>query len=146
MSGISAEDARLAAKRRVVVNTTSALPVPSLIRMGTVIESDVRKTEAANLKLLIENGVTLAIGSDDPTDTSGKEVEYLRRLGVFDNLSLLKLWTETTAQTMFPKRQIGALREGYEASFLGLAGDPLTDFENVRRIRIRFKQGFVLEP
>jgi len=94
VSGISAEDARLAAKRRVVVNTTSALPVPSLIRMGTVIESDVRKTEAANLKLLIENGVTLAIGSDDPTDTSGKEVEYLRRLGVFDNLSLLKvtLW------------------------------------------------------
>lgn len=141
---IAADDARLAARRHVVVDTTSAVPVPTLIRMGVVNEIDVRRTEATNLKVLIQNGVTLAVGSDDVTDTSRKEVEYLKRLGLFDNLSLLKLWT-TTAQTIFPKRRIGALREGYEASFLALEGNPLTDFENVHRIRLRVKQGFVLE-
>jgi imidazolonepropionase-like amidohydrolase len=45
---------------------------------------------------------------------------------------------------IFPKRQIGALREGYEASWLALEGNPLTDFENVRRIKFRFKQGVLL--
>jgi hypothetical protein len=30
---------------------------------------------------------------------------------------------------------------GYEASFLALEGDPLDDWRNTRRIKLRFKQG-----
>jgi imidazolonepropionase-like amidohydrolase len=47
---------------------------------------------------------------------------------------------------IFPKRRIGVLREGYEASFLALEGNPLEDLRNVRKIKVRFKQGMVLEP
>jgi imidazolonepropionase-like amidohydrolase len=91
-------------------------------------------------------GVALAIGSDNVTDSSILEFEYLARLGIFDNLAMLKMWSETTPQTIFPKRQIGALKEGYEASFLALEGNPLEDLQNVRKIKLRFKQGMLLEP
>ena len=98
------------------------------------------------MKLLHENGVLLAIGSDNPTDSSVGEIQYLQKLGIFDNLTLLKMWTETTAKAIFPKRKIGALKEGYEASFLALEGNPLEDLQNVRRIKFRLKQGFLLGP
>ena len=62
-------------------------------------------------------------------------------LAVFDNLTLLKLWCQATPQAIFPHRKIGRLREGYEASFLVLKGNPIDDFANVRKIALRFKQG-----
>jgi imidazolonepropionase-like amidohydrolase len=65
---------------------------------------------------------------------------------VFDNLTLLKMWAEATPKSIFPNRRIGALSEGYEASFLALEGNPIEDLTNVRKIKVRFKQGFVLEP
>ena len=103
-------------------------------------------TNYTSLKLLREQGVPLAIGSDNPTDSSLKEIEYLQGLGVFDNLTLLKLWCETTAKAIFPKRKIGVLSEVYEASFLALEGSPIEELQNVRKIKIRFKQGFLVEP
>jgi imidazolonepropionase-like amidohydrolase len=90
--------------------------------------------------------VTLAIGSDDATDTSVKEVEFLQSLGVVDNLALLRMWSYTTPRSIFPGRQIGALDEGFEASFVALDGDPVKAFGNVRRIKFRFKQGVLLAP
>jgi imidazolonepropionase-like amidohydrolase len=56
------------------------------------------------------------------------------------------MWTEDTPKTIFPKRKIGALKEGYEASFLALESNPLDDLTNVRKIRYRFKQGYLLRP
>jgi imidazolonepropionase-like amidohydrolase len=56
------------------------------------------------------------------------------------------MWSEATPRAIFPGRRIGALADGYEASFLALAGDPLEDLANVRRIRLRFKQGVPLAP
>jgi len=41
-------------------------------------------------------------------------------------------------------RKIGALREGYEASFVALRRNPLDDLESVRSIKIRVKQGALL--
>ena len=54
------------------------------------------------------------------------------------------MWSEDTPHMIFPERKIGHLKEGYEASFLVLAGNPLEDFSQVKNIRIRFKQGQVL--
>ena len=54
------------------------------------------------------------------------------------------MWTET-AQAIFPGRKIGVLSEGYEASFLALQANPLDDLENVRNIKLRFKQGVPLQ-
>jgi imidazolonepropionase-like amidohydrolase len=142
---IALEDARLAARRGITVITTAAivrtLP-PTILPVATLPE--VLKIQAANLKLLRKNGVALAIGSDDVTDSSAKELEYLKGPGMFDNLTLLKTWTETTAKTIFPNRRIGELSEGFEASFLALEGNPIEDLQNVRKIKMRFKQGLLL--
>ena len=102
-------------------------------------------TQKVNLKRLHESGVRLAIGSDIIA-SAVKEFDYLQKLGIFDNLTLLKMWAETTAQTIFPGRKIGELREGYEASFLALEGNPLDDLMNVHRIKLRFKQGMPVQP
>jgi hypothetical protein len=139
---ISAADAKLAARRGIIVVTTAALA----LRSPEALRAASKPGQAATLKLLTENGVQLAVGSDNPPDSSIIEAEYLQRLGVLDNLTLLKMWTETTARTIFPKRKIGMLREGYEASFLALEGNPLEDWQNVRKIKLRFKQGVLLEP
>ena len=74
------------------------------------------------------------------------EANHLQDLGVLDNLTLLKIWTEATPQAIFPNRRIGFLREGYEASFLALEGNPLENWQNVRRIKVRFKQGVEMHP
>jgi imidazolonepropionase-like amidohydrolase len=94
-----------------------------------------------NLQLLKRHNVRIAVGSDSYRQTSLAEVLNLRKLGVFDNHALLKMWCETTAITIFPKRKIGYLKDGYEASFLVLNDNPLRDFANVQKIDKRFKQG-----
>jgi predicted amidohydrolase YtcJ len=71
-------------------------------------------------------------------------IAYLKGLGMFDNLTLIKIWSENTVKTIFPSRKVGALLEGYEASFVALEGNPLQDFENIRKIKFRFKQGYQL--
>jgi hypothetical protein len=103
----------------------------------------VREVQRHNLRLLHQHGVTLAVGSDH-ADTSLAEVKNLHSLEVFDNLTLLKLWCESTAAAIFPHRKIGRLEEGYEASFLVVAGNPIDDFNNVQRIHLRVKQGHML--
>jgi hypothetical protein len=54
------------------------------------------------------------------------------------------MWSGATPRAIFPGRKIGALQDGYEASFLGLGGDPLADFAATRDIRLRFKQGVLI--
>ena len=106
----------------------------------------VRAVQRASLRTLIASGVRLAIGSDNVGDSSLFEAEHLHSLGVFDTLALLKLWAEDTPRAIFPQRLIGLLREGYEASFLALEGNPLDDWRNTRRIKLRFKQGVEVRP
>jgi imidazolonepropionase-like amidohydrolase len=77
-------------------------------------------------------------------DTSMREFEQLATLDVWDRPALLRMWAETTPRAIFPERRIGLLQDGYEASFLALAGNPLEDLANVRRINLRFKQGVAL--
>ena len=84
--------------------------------------------------------MVLAVGSDNPADSSVLEASHLQSLGVLDTLTVLKMWTEATPRAIFPDRRIGYLREGYEASFLALEGNPLEDWQNVRRIKVRLKQ------
>ena len=139
---IAAADAREAARRKIAVVTTALL----LTRAPGPARASLRPFVAANLALLRDAGVTLLVGSDNPMDTSVLEVEQLATLGVFDNLALLKMWSEATPRAIFPGRRIGSLADGYEASFVALEGDPLADFARVRRIRHRFKQGVLLAP
>lgn len=140
---IDPSDAKLAAEKGIVVVTTACLALR--LKQQSDLFEKIRAAQKTNLALLHKSGVKLAIGSDEPDQTSLGEVEYLKELGVFDNRALLKMWSETAAQTIFPARKVGALREGYEASFIALEGDPLRDLANVKKIRFRFKQGHLLK-
>ena len=131
------DDARLAAQRGTVVVTTMS----PASRAPAALLPLIRAVQIASLRTLIDSGVRLSIGSDDVRESSVLEAEHLQMLGVMDALALLKLWAEDTPRSIFPQRRIGLLREGYEASFLALEGNPLDDWKNVRRIKLRFKQG-----
>jgi imidazolonepropionase-like amidohydrolase len=142
---ITAQDAALAARQGVVVVTTTYVAVSELAGAGDAAQlKNAREIQAGNLRLLRDAGVKIALGPDVYGVTALAEAMNLHTLKVLDNRALLKAWCETTAETIFPKRRIGRLEEGYEASFLVLGGDPIVDFEEVKDIRMRFKQGRIM--
>ena len=143
---ISEEDARLAARKKAVVVTTVGRTIELTFNPtgGLKNPEGVREMLTHNLQILRKHGVPIAIGSDSFRQTSQPEALSLSRLGALDNLTLLKMWTETTAWTIFPRRKIGHLKDGYEASFLALSGDPIKDFTNAQRIEMKVKQGVVI--
>jgi cytosine/adenosine deaminase-related metal-dependent hydrolase len=135
------EDAKRAAKQNIVVVTTTN--IAPLFAKGETL-AKMQSAQRKNLQLIKESGVRIAVGSDNYMDTSVEEALYLKSLNVFDNAELLKMWCVTAAQTIFPHRKIGQLREGYEANFIVLRGNPLENFEHVKDIQLRFKQGFFI--
>ena len=114
---------------------------------GDIARTDrlVREVYAPNIAVLRRHRVPLVLGSDLAAGTARVEADALARSGLFSNLELLRMWSVDTPRSIFPTRRIGELAEGYEASFLVLAGDPLADFSNTRKIVLRMKQGFVLQ-
>jgi predicted amidohydrolase YtcJ len=58
----------------------------------------------------------------------------------------LRVSTHVETATIFPKRKIGNLKDGYEAHFLVLSANPLVDFANVKTIELRIKRGEPLAP
>jgi len=160
---LTEDDARLAAARHVRVVTTAVAgqAMPSLdghhqhgqhagqaagpnVSHGSSAIKPASNVLRDNLELLQRAGVTVLIGSDH-AETSLAEVLHLRTLHLFDNRTLLKMWCEATPAAIFPGRHIAKFAEGYEASFLALGGNPIEDFEQVRAIRRRFKQGVSLD-
>jgi len=141
-------DIELAKERGVTVVTTAAacsaenFEKPTTLAEMTDNERRFRKITIQNLRHLKDAGVALAIGSDT-TPGAGvlTEINFLHETGVFSNLELLKVWSETTPKVIFPQRKVGALKEGYEANFLVLEGNPIEDFSTVQKIRMRVKQG-----
>jgi imidazolonepropionase-like amidohydrolase len=140
---ITEEDARQAAKRGIVVITTTSLN-KSFQRNDSTQFEVVRQTFKRNIALLRKFGVRLAIGSDRYGSTSVVEAMNIYGYGDIDNLTLLKYCVEITPKTIFPRRKIGLLLEGYEASFLSLDSNPLNNFESVTRVQMRVKQGYIL--
>ena len=141
---ISEADARLAAKRRVRVITTLGWLIADLGDDPQRAQEARTQVVIPNLRLLKRHGVKLLVGSDQFRQTSLPEILLISSLGVFTNLELLKMSCEVTPQAIFPKRKIGFLRKGYEASFLVLDGNPLTHLEEIKNIKLRFKQGVLL--
>lgn len=137
---LTQEDARRAAERGVVVITTCAF----LFRIARGDGEVRRATQTHNLHLLRDAGVHLAIGSDDPTDPTPREIDYLAELGVFSNAELLSMWSNATARAILPLRRVGRLEDGYDASFLALDRNPLDDLANAQSIRLRMKLGYAL--
>ena len=129
-------DAASAAAHHVTVITTISQHGDS-----TVTDRLVREQYANNIRVLRSHGVPLLLGGDLIGGTPVIEARALARSGLFTNLELLRMWSVTTPQAIFPNRKIGVLDEGYEASFLVLRADPLADFKNTGAIALRVKQG-----
>jgi imidazolonepropionase-like amidohydrolase len=140
---LTPDDARAVAAAGVPVNTTCGF-LTRLARNSADESAAIKARQGPNLRLLKEAGARLVVGSDDPADATPGEIAHLRELGVFSDADLLAIWTGETARTIFPSRQIGALAEGYEASFIALEGDPLADWSATSRIALRFRQGDVM--
>jgi imidazolonepropionase-like amidohydrolase len=148
---LTEEDARSAAKKDVIVVTTISGVLKKLTeaKPGTAeatLALAAKKLVADNISILRRHGVPVVIGSDEYRETSAIEAKSLAHLGVLDNLSLLKMWSEATPRAIFPRRKLGKLMHGYEASFLVLAGNPLKDFTATESILMRVKQGHLLPP
>lgn len=134
-------DAERAARQGTRVMTTASLA--RSFAKGAL--EATQRAQQTNLRVLREAGVTLVPGSDSWSDTSHGEVRYLRALGVFSDVELLRMWTQNCAETLFPERRIGRVADGFEADFLVLDGNPLVDFEATRRIIMRVKAGRVVD-
>lgn len=147
---LAAADARAARSRGVTVVTTVSEVLELLeaaVAQGGAEAAGAASARAMiveNLRLLRDAGVTVAVGSDRYRASSAPEVLALRRTGVYDDATLLRMWSMTTPRAIFPGRRIGSFESGYEANLLVLAGDPLADFANVGRITMRMKAGFLL--
>ncbi len=139
-------DAELAAHRGVfIVTTLGEAATISPTGPDSIVRRRLDSLATLNLRTLRKHRARIAIGSDSYRNTSVPEALYLSSLGIFSNAELLRLWTEETALAIFPKRRIGRLAPGYEASLLVLDGDPLADFSNIKRIRLRMKQGELIQ-
>ncbi len=142
---IREEDARLAAKRGVRVITTLGWLTADLSDNPKKAEEARTQVIIPNLRILKQYGVKVLVGSDQFRQTVTPEILLVSSVGVFTNLEVLKMSCETTPQAIFPKRKIGFLRDGYEANFLVLDDDPLAKIEQIKSIKLRFKQGCLLE-
>lgn len=136
---ISTADAELAAERGVIV-----IPTPISPPGEAGMREEARDFFSEQLRTLREAGVVMAVGSDAFGGTPLAEVTTLASLNVFSNEELLAMWGRNTAQAIFPDRRVGRLTSGYEASFLVLACNPVTDFDCVQDIRLSVKEGRVL--
>lgn len=99
-----------------------------------------------NLRRLKRARIPILIGSDHYGQDSVHEMDYLHDLGVWTNLELLRMACVATPEAIFPKRKVGTLRPGYEASFLVLGGNPLSDWRQTHTITDRWKRGEHIQP
>ncbi|HLO38698.1 MAG TPA: amidohydrolase family protein [Lacibacter sp.] len=141
---INAAVARKMSKRNIHVDPTYSLASTELLVGDTTLAFQRLKVQKENLLILKKYNVPVTIGCDSYNLTAKTEVDYLRRLNIYTNLELLKMWCETTPKAIFPNRKIASLQEGYEASFLILPQNPLENFEHAYHINQRVKQGVVL--
>ncbi len=131
-------DIALAARRHVKVTATASLESTNATPADLAV---IKRTQIANLKKLKRAGIPILMGSDFYSRDTKEEARYLHDLSVWTNVELLRLYAVTTPQAIFPKRKIGALQEGCEASFLVLRSSPIADWTATEAILDRWKQG-----
>jgi imidazolonepropionase-like amidohydrolase len=146
---LTVQDIKLAARKNITVIPTAQIATYRVTdydsdRKGTLNQERSRRVIERQKKLFNEmykKGVRLAFGLDNFGSTLSPEIFYFHDNKIFNDQTLLKIAVETTPQTIFPNRKIGRLRDGYEANFLVLDGNPLEDFNQIKNINQRFKQG-----
>jgi len=128
------------AKQRFITVTTTVVAVGANRNNPDVLPL-VYSQQAQNLTALKTANAPIAIGSDSFAHTSLDELKSLRSLNVFTDEELLRLWVNTPSLSIFPDRAIGRLRAGYEASFVTMECNPVTDLMCVEMLTKAVKQG-----
>lgn len=145
---LTKDDARETAKRSVWVDI-APVAYDFLDPANPGYKADIRSrtdfVRVQNLKLLKQAKAKIAFGSDRYNNTPLADALYIQKRGVFTNREMLNIWCDDTAQSIFPNRKIGKLKEGFEVSFLVLAANPLVNFDAVKNIKLRYKQGISLD-
>ena len=131
-------------KTKVHVDPTYSLLETEIRPMSNQQREAQMNVQKQNLLLLKKYQVPVTIGCDSYNLTAQTEIEYLRKMNIYSNRELLKMWCEITPAAIFPNRKIARLQEGYEASFLILPRNPLENFDHAYSIALRVKQGVVL--
>ena len=108
-------------------------------------QNNVKDANAKLLQRLFENNVNLVIGSDDGQRTIRAELNYWFSLGSMDSRQVLKVLCENTPKAIFPKRKIGKIEDGYEASFLVLNDNPMQNILKTRVAAFKVKKGVLLK-
>jgi hypothetical protein len=139
---IDASDAKDCAKRKITVVTTL------LSHRPTDGVADLESVHRANLELLRDAGVHLALGTDNLHVDVIDEMLAVDSLDVFDAAALVRLaTTETIRAAAGASSNAGTLIVGSEATFLALRRDPLVDPSAFRDIAHRFVRGELIpEP
>ena len=101
--------------------------------------------ERQNLSKLREAGAPLAIATNayGSTLTAGLIAAFQKKL--IPAPDLLRLATMETPKAIFPKRAVGCLDVGCEASFIGFNANPLLDPLAIGQIEYRLKDGEVID-
>lgn len=136
---LSDDDMKKLAKKKTPVAPLFSHSQTQTVRKGA------QEANAKLFKQLLDNGVNLVIGSDDPQRTIRAELNYWFAMGIQDNLQVLKILCESTPKAIFPKRKIAKIDDGYEASFLVLSENPLENLLKSRVADFRVKQGVILK-
>lgn len=134
---ITDEDAAAAHRAGLSVVTTALAGVLEAAR--TPQEREIQRTNLLRLKAA---RVPLYLGSDGREHESVlKEARYLVNLGVFTPAEALQNLSHDTPRMIFPRRRIGVLAPGYEASFVTMSANPLEDISATLSLQDRIKQG-----
>lgn len=99
---------------------------------------------AHNLRLLRKYKVKLLTGSDRFEGSVLDELNALAGTGLFQPAELIDMSTSATAQWMFPRRRVGCLKEGCEASFNVYDKNPLEDLARLSAPVLVMKQGAIV--
>lgn len=136
---ISGADARLAGRRRVT--TVLITSEWSNDRRRRTVE-----WEQANVRQLRRFDAPLAIGSDAYGSTPVDGLIAAAAKNLYPAAAILRWATMATPRMIFPRRRVGCLEQGCEASFLVLDRNPLVDMSALKGILLRVKDGEPLIP
>jgi hypothetical protein len=132
---LSDDDIKKLAKKKTIIIPSFALTMP--MGPNPAIQDFHKKT----LKRLAEADAFIAIGSNDEQRTIRGELSYWFNLGVFSPEQMIRYMCEHAALAIFPARKLGKIAEGYEANFLVLNDNPLTNILKIRLISFAVKAG-----
>ena len=96
---------------------------------------------ADNLRMLRKHKVRLLTGSDRFEGSVVDEIKALAATGLFQPAEIINMSTVATAQWMFPRRRVGCLEPGCEASFNLYEQNPLQELARLSTPVLVVKQG-----